>query len=122
MLVKLPDDIKEKTVIIMRDHIRALEDIIQAIQSDDYNKAERIVESRLSWSSPALIGDHKIIKHWPKSMQHMANQLYRATSNYVIISQNAAAKDSKESEEDVIAALGEVITACRGCHETYRLR
>ncbi len=122
ILVKLPDDIREKTVMIMRDHIHALEDVTHAIQSDDYNKAEQIVESRLNWGSPELIADHDVIKHWPEPMQYMVNQLYLAASNYVAISQNAKAIDSKKNEKDIIAALGEVITTCRNCHETYRLR
>ena len=42
MLVKLPDHIKEKMVILMRDHIRALEDIIHAVQTEEYDKSERI--------------------------------------------------------------------------------
>ncbi|MFK7815176.1 MAG: hypothetical protein AB8B92_02475 [Gammaproteobacteria bacterium] len=118
IFVKLPDEIKEDTVIIMRDHIHALEDIIHSIQSEDYKEAERIVDSRLSWGS----GGHIIIKHWPEPMQHMANHLYRTASNYVVTSQNAAKIDSRNNEEDVIAALGNVITACRSCHEKYRIR
>lgn len=121
-LVKLPDEIKEKMVILMRDHIHALEDIIHAVQIEEYDKAERIAESRLGWSSSAQLGDQEVIKHWPEPMQKMANQLYQAASNYVIVSQKAAIEDGKEDDRIVIAALGEVITACRSCHETYRLR
>ncbi len=121
-LVKLPDDIKEKMVILMRDHIRALEDIIHAVQTEEYDKAEHIAESRLGWSSSTRPGDQEVIKHWPEPMQKMADQLYHAASNYVNVSQKAAIGDSKESDRNVVAALGEVITACRGCHETYRLR
>jgi hypothetical protein len=122
ILVKVPEDIKEKTKKFMRGHLRALEDTIHAIQSDDYNKAEHIIESRLNMGSPESIEGHEVVKHWPEPMQDMANQLYLAASNYVIISKSAATKDSKISEEDVIAALGKVVTNCRGCHETYRLR
>lgn len=122
ILVNLPDDIKDKTLILMRAHIRALEDIIHAIQSDDYNKAEDLVETQLRWGSPELVEDHEITKHWPKPMQQMANQLYNAASNYVDTSQNAATINSNISEEDVIASLGKVVTACRSCHETYRIR
>ena len=122
ILVELPSDIKEKMVVIMRDHIRALDDIIDAVQTGEYDKAESIVESRLGWSSPLGLEDQKVIKHWPEPMQKMADQLYRAASNYVIVSRNAAAEESKGSYQKVNAALGEVSSACRACHDAYRLR
>ena len=121
-IVKLPSDIKEKMVVIMRDHIRALDDIIDAVQTGEYDKAESIAESRLGWSSLVRLGDQEVAKHWPEPMQKMADQMYRAASNFVIVSQNASVEDSKESYQKVIAALGEVSSACRACHEAYRVR
>lgn len=121
-LVKLPEEIKEKTIILMRDHVSALEDIIHAVETEEYDKAERIAESRLGWTSSARPEDQKVIKHWPEPMQKMADQLYHAASNYINISQKARIVGSNESDRNVIAALGKVITTCRGCHETYRLR
>ena len=122
ILVKLPSDIQDKMIAIMRDHIRALEDIIYAIQVEDYDKAEDIVESRLGWSSSLGLGGQEVVKHWPEPMQKMAEQLYHAANNYVVISQNTAVKDNNKNDQKVIAALGEVVTACRTCHEAYRLR
>ncbi len=121
-LVKLPDDVKEKMVILMRDHIHALEDIIHAIQIEKYDKAEHIAETRLGWSASRRHEDNEVTKHWPEPMQKMASQLYHAASNYVTVSQHAATEDGKENDQRVIMALGEVITACRSCHETYRIR
>ena len=121
-LVKLPSDVKEKMVVIMRDHIHALEDIIDAVQTGKYDKAENIVESRLGWSSPLHHEDQEVIKHWPEPMQKMADQLYHAANNYVYVSQKATKEKSETSNQNVIAALGEMITACRNCHETYRIR
>ena len=121
-LVKLPDEIKEKTIILMRDHVSALEDIIHAVEAEEYDEAERIAESRLGWTSSARPEDLEVIKHWPEPMQKMADELYHAASNYVNLSQKARISGSTESDRNVTAALGKVITACRGCHETYRLR
>lgn len=121
-LVKLPSDVEQKMVIIMRDHIRALDDIIDAVQTGKYDNAERIVETRLGWSSPLGHEDQQVIKHWPVPMQEMADELYRAASNYVIISRNAAAEENKGSYKKVNAALGEISSACRACHDAYRLR
>lgn len=121
-LVELPSDIKEKMMVIMRDHIRALDDIIDAVQTGKYDKAESIVESRLSWSSPLGYEDQEVIKYWPEAMQKMANQLYNAATNYVVVSRNAAVEESKESYKKINTALGELSSACRACHEAYRLR
>ena len=46
-MVKLPSDIENKMLVNMRDHIGALDDIIQAVQAGEYEKAEDIAESRL---------------------------------------------------------------------------
>ena len=121
-LIKLPSDIEDKMIIIMRDHIRALEDIIYAIQVEDYDKAEHIVETRLSWSSSLRSEDQEVTEYWPEPMQKMGKQLYHAANNYIVVSQNARVKYNKDSDQEVIAALGKVVTACRSCHETYRFR
>jgi len=121
-MVKLPTDIKEKMLVNMRDHIRALDDIIHAVQAGEYDKAEGIAESRLGWSSLVRRGDQEVAKHWPEPMQKMADQMYRTASDFVIVSQNASVEDSKESYQQLIAALGDVTSACRGCHEAYRVR
>ena len=122
IMVNLPTDIKEKMLVNMRDHIRALDDIIHAVQAEEYDKAEGIAESRLGWSSLVRRGDQEVAKHWPEPMQKMADQMYRTASDFVIVSQNASVEDSKESYQKLIAALGDVTSACRGCHEAYRVR
>ena len=121
-MVKLPTDIKEKMLVNMRDHIRALDDIIHAVQAEEYDKAESIAESRLGWSSLVRRGDQEVAKHWPEPMQKMADQMYRTASDFVIVSQNASVEDSKESYQKLIAALGDVTSSCRACHEAYRVR
>lgn len=121
-LVKLPSDIESKMLDNMRDHIRALDDIIRAVQAGEYEKAESVAESRLGWSSLVRQGDQEVADYWPKPMRAMADRMYDAGSNFVIVAQNASVEDSKESYKKVIAALGEMTSACRGCHEAYRLR
>lgn len=122
IMIKLPNDIEKKMLVNMRDHIRALDDIIHAVQAGEYEKAEGISESRLGWSSLVRRGDQDVADHWPKPMQKMADQMYNAGSNFVIVAQNASVEDNKESYQKVIAALGEMTSACRSCHDAYRLR
>ena len=96
ILVNLPSDIEEKMLVNMRDHIRALDDIIHAVQAEEYEKAEGIAESRLGWSSLVRRGDQEVADHWPEPMQKMAEQMYNSGSNFVIVAQNASVEDSKE--------------------------
>lgn len=120
--IELPGDIEKKMLVNMRDHIGALDDIIQAVQAGDYEKAEDVAESRLGWSSLVRRGDQEVANHWAKPMQKMADQMYRSASNFVIVAQNASVEDSKEGYQQMLAALGEVTSACRTCHEAYRVR
>jgi hypothetical protein len=121
-LVELPPDIEAKMLVNMRDHIRALDDIINAVVAGDYEKAEGIAESRIGWSSLIRQGDQEVADYWPEPMQAMANQMYDAGSNFVIVAQNASVEDTKESYKKVISALGSMTTSCRNCHEAYRIR
>ena len=121
-LIELPPDIEAKMLANMRDHIRALDDIIHAVEVGDYEKAESISESRIGWSSLIRQGDQEVADYWPEPMQAMADQMYDAGSNFVIVAQNASVEDSKEGYRKVIAALGQMTSACRNCHEAYRLR
>ena len=121
-IVKLPSDIEKKMLVNMRDHIGALDDIIQAVQAGEYDEAQEVAESRLGWSSLVRRGDQEVANHWAKPMQKMADQMYRSASDFVIVAQNASVEDSKESYQKVLSALGEITAACRGCHQTYRVR
>lgn len=121
-LIQVPKDIQMKMLANMRDHIVALDEIIKAVQKGNYENANDIAEFRLGWSSLMRLGDQKVADHWVKPMQKMADQMYRSASNFVIVSQNASVEESKESYQNILQALGEVTSACRSCHEAYRVR
>lgn len=121
-LIQLPDDIQMLMLANMRDHVAALDNIIHAVESGEYDRAQKIAEYRLGWSSLIRMGDKDIAEHWVKPMQKMADQMYRSASNFVIVSQNASVEESPGSYRDLLRSLGEVTAACRACHEAYRIR
>jgi sulfite reductase alpha subunit-like flavoprotein len=121
-LVELPKNIESKMLINMRDHIAALDDIIAAVHVDKYDKAADIAESRLGWSSLVRRGDQDVTKHWAAPMQKMADSMYRAASNFVIVAQDASVEETKESYKKVIGSIQKITTACRGCHGVFRVR
>jgi len=121
-LIQLPKDIEKKMLVNMRDHIAALDDILTAVQEGKYDEAGSIAESRLGWSSLVRRGDQEVAKHWAEPMQKMADSMYRAASDFVIVTQNASVEDNKASYKQVLKALNGVTSACRGCHEAFRVR
>ena len=121
-LIKLPPEIESKMLINMRDHIAALDDVISAVQEGAYDKAGMIAESRLGWSSLVRRGDQEVASHWVAPMQKMADAMYRAASDFVIVAQNASVEDNKEGYKKMLGALNGVTSACRGCHEAFRVR
>lgn len=121
-VVKLPEHVKTKMLVNMRDHIHALDDIIIAVRAGEFEKAQGIADSRLGWSSFAGSGDQEVADYWPKPMKIMADQMYKAGSNFVVLANNASVEESAENYKYVIGALGEVTAACRACHQSYRLR
>ena len=121
-LVKLPKNVESKMLINMRDHIAALDDVIAAVQAEEFDKAGQIAESRLGWSSLVRRGDGEVVKHWAAPMQKMADEMYRSASDFVIVAQNASVIGTKESYKDVIGAIQKITSACRGCHGVFRVR
>ncbi|MEN8131131.1 MAG: hypothetical protein ABFS45_13250 [Pseudomonadota bacterium] len=121
-LIKLPKDIEQKMLVNMRYHITSLDEIIGAIVAGEYEKAEDIAESHLGWSSLVRRGDQEVANHWATPMQKMADEMYRSASDFVIVAQNASVEDSKEGYQKVMRALKKMTSACRGCHESFRVR
>jgi len=121
-LIKLPKNIESKMLVNMRDHMAALDDIIAAVHVEQYDKAGDIAESRLGWSSLVRRGDQDVAKHWAAPMRKMADAMYRASSNFVIVAQNASVINTKESYRQVIGSIQKITTSCRGCHGVFRVR
>ena len=121
-LISVPNDTESKMLVNMRDHIVALDEIIAAVQAEDYEKAENIAEFRLGWSSLVRRGDQEVANHWATPMQKMADEMYRSASNFVIVAQDASVEDSKEGYKKMLGALHKMTSSCRNCHEAFRVR
>jgi cytochrome c556 len=48
--------------------------------------------------------------------------MYRSASNFVIVAQNASVEGDVKSYQKMLGALKEVTSACRACHQAYRVR
>jgi hypothetical protein len=119
VLVKFPPKLVEHTLANMRDHLRTLQEINNALAQGQYDKAAKIAEGRLGMSSLRLHGAHEVAKYMPQGMQDAGTAMHRAASRFAIEVQNAAVTDDLKP---ALAVLGEVMSACVGCHAGYRLK
>lgn len=121
-LVAFPDMMQEHMLSNMRDHLRTLEAISGALADGQSEKAADIAEARLGMSSLGLHGAAQMAEYMPPPMQAMGTEMHHAASRFVIAVQNADTEQTFKSQQDVFAALSDVIAACNTCHSAYRIR
>jgi len=61
----------------------------------------------------------EVAKYMPQGMQDAGMEMHKAASRFVIEAQNVGVTGELKP---ALGALGEVMTACVGCHAGYRLR
>ena len=121
-MVEFPAMMQENMLSSMRDHLRALEEILGALASGDHNTAIKVAESRIGMSSLEDHGAAHLAKFMPDGMQAAGTEMHHASSRFVIALQNAEIKDSAESQKEIYGALTEITQACNACHSAYKIR
>lgn len=119
VLVSFPPELAAHTLSNMRDHLSALQEINDALADGDNDKAARIAEERLGMTSLRAHGAHEVAKYMPQGMQDAGTAMHRAASRFAIQAQNAGVTGDLKT---ALGALGEVMSACNGCHAGYRLK
>lgn len=120
-MVPFPDMMRQHMLSNMRGHLRTLEAINEALADGQADKAAEIAEANLGMSSLELHGAAQIAKFMPPPMQTMGTELHHASSRFVIAVQNADTEQTFKSQQEIFAALGEVMAACNACHSAYRV-
>jgi len=121
-LVKLPPMLQQHMLANMRDHLRALDEILGDLADGDVDAAADIAEKRLGMSSLSLHGAAHLAKFMPKAMAEIGTQMHRAASRFVIVAQDAELNPGRESQHRVYRALQAVTENCNACHQAYRIR
>jgi hypothetical protein len=121
-LVEMPAMMQEHMLANMRDHLKALDEILGSLAQGDVDEAGKIAESRLGMSSLELHGASHIAKFMPDAMAAAGTEMHRAASRFVIAAQDAEFAPGKEAQHAVYGALQEVTSACNACHQAYRIR
>lgn len=121
-LVEMPAMMQEHMLGNMRDHVRALEDILSYLAEGQGKKAADVAEARLGLSSLSLHGAAHIATFMPQPMQDAGTDMHRAASRFAALAIEAEVDNSVESQQALFGALAEITQACNACHAGYRIR
>ena len=111
--VKMPKMMQEHQLANMRDHLKAINEILMSMGNEQLDKAADIAESRLGMSSLSTHGASHMANVIPKEMGAIGTNMHKAASRFAL----------KAQEGDAIPAykaLQEVTAACVACHAGYR--
>lgn len=120
-LVALPAPMTLHMLGNMRDHLRAIEEILVALGQNDVDTAAKVAEQRLGLSSLDDHGAATMAPMMPEDMRTKGTAMHQAASRFVIAAEDAAVDDSPEKRAAVFTALGEITAACNACHMAYRI-
>jgi hypothetical protein len=114
-LVEMPLMMQEHMLSNMRDHLRAINEILASMGTGELDKAADIAERRLGMSSLETHGAGHMAKFMPDGMRAAGTTMHKAASRFA----------RKAQEGEVLPAyrmLTEVTSSCVACHAAYRIR
>ncbi len=115
VFVEMPEMMQQHQLANMRDHLKAINEILLNMGKGDLDKAAKIAESRLGMSSLATHGASHMAKVIPKEMGAIGTSMHKAASRFAL----------KAEEGDALPAykaLQEITAACVACHAGYKTR
>jgi hypothetical protein len=118
-VVHFPQALREHILANMRDHLLALQQIQEALSTQDFDKAADIAEQRLGMSALGLHGAHEVAPYMPPAMQEIGSAMHRSASRFARAAQEAAATGDMKP---AVAALSQITAQCVACHTGYRVR
>ena len=121
-LVEMPAMMQEHMLGNMRDHLRALEEMLAALAKGDSGAAGRVAEERLGLSSLDNHGAAHMATVMPPEMAAIGTSMHQAASRFVTIAADADLTEGAEGTKAVYGALGAITAACNACHAGYRVR
>lgn len=120
-LIEMPDRMKAHMLANMRDHLKALDEIFDALAQDRAGDAAKIAEGRLGMSSMRAHGAGHMGPFMPEAMRNFGTGMHRAASRFARAVETADIEPSAKSQRDLYAAFRDITANCTGCHEAFRL-
>jgi soluble cytochrome b562 len=106
---------QEHMLTNMRDHLAAINEILDYLGNDDLEKAAETAEYRLGMSSLESHGASHMAPFMPEGMREAGPSMHRAASRFAL----------KAQEGEVLAAykaLSDITAACVACHSGYKVK
>lgn len=113
-LVKMPKPMQQHMLGNMRDHLVAIDEILNYLSSDQLDRAADVAEQRLGMSSLDDHGAEHMGKLMPEGMAQAGTSMHRAASRFALKAQEGYALEA-------YAALNDITAACVACHAGYRI-
>jgi cytochrome c556 len=118
-LVVLPEMMQQHMLANMRDHLRAIAQIQDALADGQFDVAKNVAEKRLGMSSLASHGASHMAPYMPDAMRAIGSQMHRAASQFALIAEETSVdRDLSRA----LKALAAVTAQCNSCHAAYRIR
>ena len=114
-LVAMPGMMQEHMLANMRDHLAALNEILDSLAAENLDEAAEIAESRLGISSLDAHGASHMAKVMPEGMRAFGTSMHKAATRFAL----------KAQEGELLPAyraLSQITAACVACHSAYRIR
>lgn len=114
-LVEMPPMMQNHMLANMRDHLAAIDEILAALNAEDFDTAARVAEFRLGMSSLDSHGAGHMAQVMPPPMREMGTSMHRAASQF--------ARTAEEGDPlTAFRSLRAVTETCVTCHAAYRIR
>ena len=113
VLVEMPKMMQQHQLANMRDHLMAINEILENMGSGELDKAADIAENRLGMSALSSHGASHMAKMMPKEMRTIGTSMHKAASRFALKAQEGDALPAYK-------ALQEITAACVACHAGFR--
>ena len=113
-LVELPDMMRTHMLANMRDHLVAIDEILEHLANDELEAAADVAETRLGFSSLESHGASHMAQFMPREMAAAGTRMHRAASQFARTAQEGEALPAYRKLRDITAA-------CVECHAGYRV-
>ena len=135
--VYFPAKMQKHILADMRDHLRALSEILTAMSVGEYTNAAHIARARLGLNSPSAAGCtgsgasvhactapsadmvRMMERFMPKGMRKMGRAMHKSASAFAAV---AAQTEKSGDAKKAYAALARVTRHCMACHAVYKMR
>jgi len=113
--VKFPPKLQLKQMSNMRDHMAALNEILESLAFNELDEAADVAEKRLGLSARHSHDTGDLAKYMPNGMKQAGYNMHSAASHFAKIAK-------KGNSEAAYEALIPVTQSCVECHAGYRTR